>query len=137
MSGHKQLSGVSDGDLEGLIRGLPTRQPAAELRRRVLARAEGSVRRARVLRPIVALGALAALVLLDVLALSRQDREMAAALPRKGAAVVAGGFAPDDSLSDLDLPHAPLLWAGLRMGEAHGETYLQLRSRLLERGEGG
>jgi len=128
---------ITDAEIEGLVRRLPGREPGEALRARVLAAGNSKPRRLTLLRPIVALGALAALVLLDVLALSRQDREMAAALPREGAAVVAGGFAPDDSLSDLDLPHAPLLWAGLRMGEAHGEPYLQLRSRLLERGEGG
>lgn len=133
----KRFAEMSDAEMGELIRGLPRREPAAELRERVLARASSRARRAAALRPAIALGALVVLLLLDSVVLGWQDRRMGGEIRMTGAVAPAVKPLPGDSLGDLDLAGAPFLSARLRTTDADGETYLQLRSRLLERGEGG
>jgi hypothetical protein len=128
---------MSNADIEGLIRRLPAKQPAAELRGRVLARAAGATQRGRVLRPAVALGMLVVLIVLDLLALGAQERRLAGALPSASAATIARQPVQEDSLRDLEAGGMPYLSARLHLARTDGETYWQLRSRLLETGEGG
>ncbi len=127
---------MTDAEIEGVIRGLPRREPGEGLRGRVLAAAGSRPQRAMALRPALALAALVLFLALDLLALTVQDRRMAASIPRPSAVVTASESAPADDLSDLDLPRTPFVLAGLRGSEDRGETYLQLRNRML-RGVGG
>ena len=133
----KRFAEMSDAEMGDLMRGLPRREPAAELRGRVLARAATGTRRAGALRPAIALGALVVLVLLDGAVMGWQDRQLGIAVPSAATGTIARQPTGGDSLSDLDLAGAPFLSARLRVASAEPETYLQLRSRLLERGEGG
>lgn len=133
----KRFAEMSDAEMGELIRGLPRREPAAELRERALVRASSRARRAAALRPAIALGALAVLLLLDSVVLGWQDRQMGSEIRITRAVTPAAKPLPGDSLGDLDLAGAPFLSARLRVAHAEPETYLQLRSRLLERGEGG
>ena len=133
----ERFAAMGDAEIESLVRGLPRRGPASELRGRVLARASSRARRAAALRPAIALGALVVLVLLDGAVMGWQDRQLGIAVPSAATGTIARQPTGGDSLSDLDLAGAPFLSARLRVASAEPETYLQLRSRLLERGEGG
>jgi hypothetical protein len=137
MSDPTRWSEMTDAEIEGLIRRLPAKQPAAELRGRVLVRASRRVGRTAALRPAIALGALVVLLLLDSVVLAWQDRRMGGDIRMTGTVAPAVKPLPGDSLGDLDLAGAPYLPARLRVAAAERETYLQLRSRLLEKGEGG
>ncbi len=155
VSGRKSWSQVSDTDLEGLIRALPARRPAAGVRERVLALASRRARPAAWLRPAVALGALAVLLLLDALTLSWQERsirrpiQVAQQVSRGtsppvplsarpfGKLRASGEGVPDDWLDELGPAGTPYMFAHLRSPNTDGETYLQLRSRMLKKAEGG
>jgi len=137
MSDPTRWSEMTDAEIEGLIRRLPAKQPAAELRGRVLVRAAGATQRRPVLRPAVALGTLAVLLLLDSVVLAWQDRRMGGEIRMTGTVAPTVRPLPSDSWGDLDLAGAPFLSARLRVADVEPETYLQLRSRLLEKGEGG
>lgn len=133
----ERFANMGDAEIESFVRGVPRRAPAADLRGRVLARASRGAGRGPALRPAIALGALVVLVLLDVAVLGWQDRRMGGEIRMVRAVAPAVKPLPGDSLGDLDLAGAPFLSARLRVAHAEPETYLQLRSRLLERGEGG
>ena len=137
MSDPTRWSEMTDAEIEGLIRRLPAKQPAAELRGRVLARASRRVGRAAALRPAIALGALAVLLLLDSVVLAWQDRRMGGEIGMTGTFAPTVRPLPSDSWGDLDVAGAPFLSARLRVADVEPETYLQLRTRLLEKGEGG
>jgi hypothetical protein len=137
MSGPSRWSEMTDTDVEELIRRLPLRQPAAEVRERVLAVPQSARRRPSLLRPAVAFGTLAVLIVLDLLALGAQERRLAGALPSASAATIARKPDEADSLRDLEDGGMPYLSARLHLTRDDGETYWQLRTRLLETGEGG
>jgi hypothetical protein len=70
---------MNDEELEGLISGLPGRQPRPALRDRVLLGARRpSARRVRLLRPAFALAALVILLLADMIVVGLQDAGLSA-----------------------------------------------------------
>jgi hypothetical protein len=137
MPDQTRWSEMTDAEIEGLIRRLPVKQPAAELRGRVLARSAGATHRPPLLRPAIALGTLVVLIALDLLTLGAQERRLAGALPSAGAATIARQPDEADSLRELEGVGMPYLSARLHLTRNDGETYWQLRTRLLETGEGG
>jgi hypothetical protein len=137
MPAQKRWSQMTDSGIEELVRRLPTRQPAAELRERLLAEPERAGRCAAALRPAIALVVLAVLTAFDVLTLGAQERRLARPLPGSGSAAVAARPTRSDVLNDLDGLGMPYVSARVRPATDDRETYWQLRLRLLETGEGG
>ncbi|MFB3881137.1 MAG: hypothetical protein ACE149_07730 [Armatimonadota bacterium] len=136
MPDQSRWSEMTDADIEDLIRRLPGERPADALRERVLAAAPVQRRRTWVLQPSAALGTLAILIALDLLTISLQDRKLRWAGAEAPATSVQSVAA---SAADPDWAKAgsPLLSARFSIARAAPETYLQLRARLLETGEGG
>lgn len=128
-------SEISETELARLLRGLPGREPSADLRARVLTRAAHQPRRGRLPRPAFALVSLIVLVLLDFLVLTWQDRAAGrASLPT--TVVSAEQSDEQQLLDDLGLPAGYLMTARVLSVEPPADTYFSLRNRLLQNGEG-
>ena len=77
VSKRRSLHEITDDELEGMIRGLPSRAPSADLRRRVLSGAAARAPRRRIaLLPAYALAALVLLATADVLVLRWQSADL-------------------------------------------------------------
>jgi len=127
-------------DLERLMRGLPRREPSADLRRRVLAAGAVTRRPLAQARPALAAAALVVLLALDLIVVTIQDRQFARILPAPPAAMVAAAPAPDHDLAwlrELGLPDESVAVAALRRQEVGRDTYFSLRDSLLANGSGG
>ncbi len=134
---------MSDEELECLISGLPGRQPRAALRDRVLlAAGRPSVCRVRFLRPAFALGALAILLLADMMVVNLQDAGLAA---RAGASpsVLTAERAPAERDVPAWLSEIGAEELGPRVAWMVAErppdaaTYSALLADLLQTGSGG
>jgi len=136
----RRLQDIEKDALENTIRGLPRREPRAALRSRVLA-ATASARPPRAwTRAILAPAALIALLALDLLVVTTQDRQLARSLPARPAAMMAAAPAPDTDLSwlrDLGLPDDSVAVVALRHQAVSQDTYFSLRDSLLANGSGG
>ena len=126
--------------LENTIRGLPRREPSAAIRSRVLA-ATASARPPRAwTRAILAPAALIALLALDLLVVTTQDRQLARALPAPPAAMMAAAPAPAHDLAwlrELGLPDNSVAVVALSHQAVSQDTYFSLRDSLLANGSGG
>jgi hypothetical protein len=83
---HRRYREMSDEELEGLVQGLPRREPGAALRERVLGRVSPSpAGRSPALRPVVVAACVALLLLADILVVRMQGSRPASAAPAAGA----------------------------------------------------
>jgi len=136
----RRLHDIEVGELEILLRGLPRRSPSADLPRRVFPIGAFARRPLAHMRPALTAAGLVALVALDALVVSFQDRQLARALPAPPAAMVAAAPAPDPDLSwlrDLGLPDSSVAVAALGRQAVGRDTYFSLRDSLLANGSGG
>jgi hypothetical protein len=134
---------MSDEDLEGLIRGLPGRQPRATLRDRVLSGVRRpAVRRLTLLRPALGFGALIILLLADVIVVDLQDAGLAAR-----AGVSPSVLTAERAPAGRDVPawlreigadeFGPRIAQMVAERPPHSPTYAALLADLLESGNGG
>lgn len=133
----RRLHDMEVADLERLLRGLPRRAPSADLRRRVLAAGVPACRPLGWARPAFAA---IALIALDLLVVTVQDRQLARALPAPPAAMVAAAPAPDPDLAwlrELGLPDESVVVVALSRQAVGRDTYFSLRESLLANGSGG
>lgn len=133
----RRLANGNDEGIAAVIRGLPRREPQAALRERALCGAAGSTRRTGALRPAMALAALAVLLVGDHLVGRWQERQIMRVFPTGAVVVYAQKQSNGDDLRDLGLDAGLLRVAGLRTSRVEGDTYSELRARLLRDGEGG
>ena len=136
----RRLHDMEVSDVERLLRGIPRRAPSPDLRRRVFAAGAVARRPLARARPALAAAALVALVVLDLLVVNLQDRQLARALPAPPAAMVAAAPTPDPDLAwlrDLGLPDSSVAVAALRRQAVGRDTYFSLRDSLLANGSGG
>ena len=136
----RRLHDIEVGDIERLMRGLPRREPSPSLRRRVFASTAFARRPLARTRPAFAAAALVVLVMLDLLVVNLQDRQLARALPAPPAAMVATAQAPDHDLAwlrELGLPDESVAVVVLRRQSVGRDTYFALRESLLANGSGG
>lgn len=142
MTDRPRYDDLSDEELESLIRCLPGRGPSSDLRARVLSHGlRAGRRRSRAPRPALALAALFALLLADLLILSSQNAGLG--MKTAPAAVVrADTSATQNSdlawLSESGRPGLTQRIALLRaQKQTRQHTYSLLRRSLLENAEGG
>ena len=132
----RRFADMSEEDITALIRRLPRREPSAALRARALSGAAGSVRRPGALRPAMALAALVVLFMADFMMGQWQEKQIAHMFPAPRSIVATKPVPAEDDMNAVDLVMSYRL-AGLRPRGNEGETYLELRDRLLRNGEGG
>lgn len=136
----RRLHDMEVADLERLVRGFPRREPSADLRRRVFAVGALTRRPLARARPALASAALIALVALDLLVVTLQDRQLARSLPAPPPTMVASTPAPDRGIAwlrDLGLPEDSIAVVSLTRQNATRDTYFSLRDSLLANGSGG
>lgn len=142
MTDRSRYRDMTDDDLERLIRDLPTRQPTAALRHRILSHVDQrNSRRPALSRPAFAFAALIVLLVADLLALSLQDAGLG--LKRAPAALIRAQPSPAEDqylawLHEIGRSGLTQRIALLRAQEERSRyTYSALRRSLLDNAEGG
>ncbi len=135
----RAYQGLTDDQLETLIRQLPRREPGPGLRERILShRPLSRTRRAWALRPACLLAAVVLLLVADALVMRCQDAGLT--LPRTAPPAAIAQEQSEDELWLADMG-VPALRNRLRLAMRHPstqrETYFELRQRMLEQSDGG